>query len=48
MASAHNQSQTGQAALAALCQIYWYPLYTFARRREHSPPDAQDSGQGER
>src|SRR5246500_295692 len=46
MASAHDQSQTGQAALAALCQIYWYPLYAFARRRGHSPHDAQDLTQG--
>jgi RNA polymerase sigma-70 factor (ECF subfamily) len=37
-----QQSPTGQAALAALCQVYWYPLYTFARRRGHAPPDAQD------
>ena len=42
MASAHDQSQTGRAALAALCQIYWYPLYAFARWRGHSPHDAQD------
>jgi DNA-directed RNA polymerase specialized sigma24 family protein len=46
MASAHDQSQTGRAALAALCQAYWYPLYAFARRRGHSPPDAQDLTQG--
>jgi DNA-directed RNA polymerase specialized sigma24 family protein len=46
MASAHDQSQTGRAALAALCQTYWYPLYAFARRRGHSPPDAQDLTQG--
>jgi len=46
MASAQEQSRTGQAALAALCQIYWYPLYTFARRRGHSPHDAQDLTQG--
>jgi RNA polymerase sigma-70 factor (ECF subfamily) len=45
MASAHDQSQTGRAAFA-LCQIYWYPLYAFARRRGHSPPDAQDLTQG--
>src|SRR5262249_51053977 len=42
MACAHEQSQTGQAALAALCQTYWYPMYAFARRRGHSPADAQD------
>ena len=46
MAFAQEQSRTGQAALAALCQIYWYPLYTFARRRGHSPHDAQDLTQG--
>jgi RNA polymerase sigma-70 factor (ECF subfamily) len=44
--SAHEQTQTGRAALAALCQIYWYPLYIFARRRGHSPPEAQDLTQG--
>jgi RNA polymerase sigma factor (sigma-70 family) len=31
-----------QAALAQLCQGYWYPLYSFIRRRGHSPHDAQD------
>lgn len=46
MASAHDEGQTGRAALAALCQIYWYPLYAFARRRGYSPPDAQDLTQG--
>jgi RNA polymerase sigma-70 factor (ECF subfamily) len=46
MSSAHDQSQTGQAALATLCQIYWYPVYAFARRRGYSPPDAQDLTQG--
>jgi RNA polymerase sigma-70 factor (ECF subfamily) len=25
-----------------LCRLYWYPLYIFARRRGHSPDDAQD------
>ena len=29
-------------ALEQLCRIYWYPLYTYVRRRGHSPPDAQD------
>jgi hypothetical protein len=41
MSSAHDQSQTGRAALAALCQIYWYRVYAFARRRGYSPPDAR-------
>jgi RNA polymerase sigma-70 factor (ECF subfamily) len=30
------------AALAELCQTYWYPLYAFARRKGHQPADAQD------
>src|SRR5512141_3240509 len=30
------------AALAELCQTYWYPLYAFVRRKGHSPHDAQD------
>ena len=46
MASARDQSHAGRAALAALCNTYWYPLYAFARRRGHSPADAQDLTQG--
>src|SRR5438874_8690809 len=34
------------AALAKLCQRYWYPLYVFVRRQGHSPEDAQDLVQG--
>lgn len=29
-------------ALSHLCRIYWYPLYSFARRSGHSSDDAQD------
>src|SRR5207237_4223397 len=25
-----------------LCQVYWYPLYVFIRRKGHAPHDAQD------
>jgi RNA polymerase sigma-70 factor (ECF subfamily) len=39
-------AQGGQSALAELCRLYWYPLYIFARRRGHSPDDAQDLTQG--
>jgi RNA polymerase sigma factor (sigma-70 family) len=46
MTSAQNQSQAGQTALAELCQIYWYPLYAFARRRGQSPDDSEDLTQG--
>ena len=29
-------------ALEQLCQIYWYPLYAYVRRRGYSPHDAED------
>ncbi len=28
--------------MAKLCQTYWYPLYSYVRRRNYSPPDAED------
>jgi RNA polymerase sigma-70 factor (ECF subfamily) len=46
MRAAQSQAQGGQSALAELCRNYWYPLYMFARRRGHSPDDAQDLTQG--
>ena len=46
MRAAQSQAQGGQSALAELCRLYWYPLYIFARRRGHSPEDAQDLTQG--
>jgi RNA polymerase sigma-70 factor (ECF subfamily) len=38
--------ETADSALARLCQDYWPPLYTFARRRGNSSADAQDLVQG--
>src|SRR6266498_2378332 len=46
VAACTDESETGDAALARLCRDYWPPLYTFARRRGYSPPDAQDLVQG--
>ena len=46
MRAAQSQAQGGHLALAQLCRNYWYPLYMFARRRGHSPDDAQDLTQG--
>jgi RNA polymerase sigma-70 factor (ECF subfamily) len=46
LVSAQNEGQAAQVALAELCQIYWYPLYAFARRRGYSPDDSQDLTQG--
>lgn len=36
----------GAAALEALCQAYWLPLYAFLRRQGHEPADAEDLVQG--
>ena len=46
MRAAQNQTLGVHSALAELCRLYWYPLYMFARRRGHSPDDAQDLIQG--
>jgi RNA polymerase sigma-70 factor (ECF subfamily) len=35
-----------RVALADLCEAYWYPLYSFARRRGASEEDAADQTQG--
>src|SRR5262245_21132203 len=31
-----------RAALAALCAVYWYPLYAYVRRRGHDAAGAED------
>jgi RNA polymerase sigma factor (sigma-70 family) len=41
-----DDDENADSALARLCQDYWPPLYTFARRRGNSPADAQDLVQG--
>src|SRR4051794_36230445 len=40
------QSPESQAALAKLCEIYWFPLYAFVRRQGHDHHQAQDLTQG--
>jgi RNA polymerase sigma-70 factor (ECF subfamily) len=42
LAAARADTPRAQAALAELCQSYWYPLYAYARRRGHAPEDAED------
>src|SRR5208283_970105 len=37
-----SDTTRAQAALARLCQTYWYPLYAYIRRRGYSPHDAED------
>jgi RNA polymerase sigma-70 factor (ECF subfamily) len=37
-----SDTTIAREALAGLCQTYWYPLYAYVRRRNFSPPDAED------
>lgn len=39
-------NRQGKAALARLCQSYWYPLYAFVRHQGYSAEDAADLVQG--
>src|SRR3954462_6622361 len=39
-------SAEATSALESLCRTYWQPLYGYARRRGHSPQDAEDLTQG--
>jgi RNA polymerase sigma-70 factor (ECF subfamily) len=45
-AAGEGESSEARAALATLCEIYWWPLYWFARRRGHDADQAQDLTQG--
>ena len=38
----HGTSDEAGSALNELCQIYWYPLYAFARRQRSSAAEAED------
>ena len=46
LGAVQSRAPCAQKALAELCGLYWRPLYAFARRRGHSPEDAQDLVQG--
>lgn len=43
---AAGDDNLARPALEQLCQAYWYPLYSFVRRRGASPHDAEDATQG--
>jgi len=45
LAAGDGVSAPATAALEALCRTYWFPLFTFVRRRGHNPEDAQDMTQ---
>ncbi len=42
LAAGRRSSPEASAALEDLCQIYWYPLYVYVRRRGYSGEDASD------
>jgi RNA polymerase sigma-70 factor (ECF subfamily) len=42
LAAQRAETPIADAALAHLCQSYWYPLYAYVRRRGYGPEDAQD------
>ena len=42
LSAGRSDTTRAQAALARLCQAYWYPLYAYVRRRGYAAHDAQD------
>ena len=46
LAAQGRDGSRATVALEALCRAYWQPLYAYARRRGHSPHDAEDLTQG--
>ena len=42
LTAAQDHTPAGQAALAELYRIYWYPLYFHVRRRGYNPDDSHD------
>ena len=40
--AAQSGAPGSKDALAELCKLYWYPLYSYVRRRGYRPHDAQD------
>jgi RNA polymerase sigma-70 factor (ECF subfamily) len=45
-AAGDRQTALARAAVAELCETYWYPLYVYVRRGGHTPDDAADIVQG--
>ena len=44
--TALNARDGSMEALESLCRAYWYPLYSFVRRKGNSPEESQDLVQG--
>jgi RNA polymerase sigma-70 factor (ECF subfamily) len=41
-AAGKGSSQQARSALETLCRTYWYPIYSYVRRKGHPPEEAQD------
>lgn len=46
LAAGSDDSSAARAALATLCETYWYPLYAYVRRHGTNAEDARDLTQG--
>ena len=46
LAAGRGDAPDADAALAALCEVYWYPLYAYVRRSGHPVDEARDLTQG--
>jgi RNA polymerase sigma-70 factor (ECF subfamily) len=42
LAARDSKDSLAQDALSRLCELYWYPLYAYLRRRGYSVADAED------
>ncbi|MFP6665730.1 MAG: sigma factor [Pirellulales bacterium] len=42
LVAGQTSSPDAEAALATLCETYWFPLYAYVRRRGHDVSQAQD------
>ncbi|MEZ5303658.1 MAG: sigma factor, partial [Verrucomicrobiales bacterium] len=42
VAASEPDSPASRRAFAELCQIYWFPIYSYIRNRGKSPEDAED------
>lgn len=42
LTAADHSAAEAERAMEEICQIYWFPLYAYIRRRGHSPEDAED------
>ncbi len=41
-----GEDEARRRAMGELCEVYWYPLYAYVRRRGLNPSDAEDVTQG--